>query len=132
MPDTFTPARRGDLAAIVTEHRDYAISTGSVTCAQVELYLVTNLTRERRVRRVRPVWSTDANLRLPLERIVGFRALHLIPAATIDVPGAINAAREHRWPTGGAFTAFRPFASLDELRAALRPHLLTATTNANA
>ena len=135
-PAESTRARRGDLAVIVTEHHEYEIHDGhtrSLDYTTVELYTTTNITRDGRVKAVRHVRYTDGPP-VPLDRFLRSTTVHLIPADRIDVAAATEAARAHRWPHGDKYGPgtgdFMPFASLDEARQALRPHVYGAATTA--
>jgi hypothetical protein len=129
MPEpAFTPARRGDLAVLVTEHHEYEIRDGHyrpLEYTTAELYTVTNITRDRRVKAVRHVRYTDGPA-LPLDPYLRRATIYLVLADRIDVAAAINAAREHRWPHGDTYGPgsgdFMPFASLAEISEALRPY----------
>lgn len=123
----FTPARRGDLAALVTTVRERTLHydhTARRRRTRVVLVHVVATASDGRITRVRRV-QDEENDACDLAGVPGAHRLAVIPARVIDVAGAIDAARGHRTVTGRPFA---PFASLDELREALRPHLKTAAS----
>lgn len=110
-----TPARRGDLVAVVTVDRMVVIGQPATTRTRVEVGTVTNITRDGAVRKYRPVWS-DHPVDLSRSR---HECLYVLAADRIDVPAALDVARAHCWP--GHPDQPMPFESVDELRDALRP-----------
>ena len=109
---TFQPARRGDLAVIVSTTRDYVLGAGASERTAVTVGIVTSITREGIVKMVdgRKLWNHQ-------------RAF-VVPATRIDVEAALAIAAAHVWP---GHTSAMPYASVAEARAALRPALLSAT-----
>jgi hypothetical protein len=117
-----TRVRRGDLAVVERVNVSHS-TTGRTEAIEYAVMVVSNLTREGRIKAVRdPRWSDDAHTQ-PLERIVGFRRVHTMSQTEIDVTAAIDAARDHVYPGS---TTPRPYDSLDEVRAALAPHRIGA------
>jgi hypothetical protein len=120
-------AKRGDLVVIVQEHRDHVIGTGTVESTTCEIGIVSNVTREGAVKAYRPARyyrTPDAAKPVSLAWLPRATAL-LIPATTIDVAAAVKAAEAHCWHGDGReFDSYRPFDSLDEVRAALKPCLI--------
>jgi hypothetical protein len=110
-----TRVRRGDLAIIERINVSHS-TTGRTETTEYAVMVVSNLTREGRVKAVR---DTDCAYAQPLDRIVGFQRVFTVAQAEIDVAGAITTARAHVYPNS---TTPRPYDSLDEVRAALRPH----------
>jgi|SRR5579884_2550670 len=110
--------RRGDLVLIVTEHR---AGTAEAPRAQVELAVITGITLDGRITRVQ--WARYQEERGPsvaLRQLRGLTEVLLLPAALVDVRGAIGAAREHRWDSGKTFA---PFDSLGQAIRLLAAHL---------
>jgi hypothetical protein len=120
-----TKAKRGDLVAIVQEHRDYIIGQGATKHTTCQIAVVSSITREGLVKAVR--WAYNHGEKwddpTPLAHL-GRIETHLVPAAKIDVAAALEAAKAHSWPSGSTM----PYASLDEVRDALRPHLFAPAT----
>jgi hypothetical protein len=117
-----TKAKRGDLVIVVQEHHDYIIGKGAQGHTTCEIGVVSSVTREGLVKAFR--WARyygeaydDPTLLARMCRVV---QTPIVPASVIDVPAAMAAAKAHQWPSGGTM----PFESLDEVREALRPHLL--------
>lgn len=105
---THTPARRGDLAAVVTTTRDYVIGAPTTERTSVRIGVVTSITREGIVKMVdgRKLWNHERTL--------------VISATRIDVEAALAIAAAHVWPS---HTSTMPYASIEEARDALRPAL---------
>lgn len=125
MTETFTAAHRGDGVVIAETHRDYVIGQPMAERTTYELGTVTSITRDGQVKAWWPAHASDAHrVNVPGGyAIPGRRAgLWLLPAAEFDVPGAITAARAHVWP---GHESVKPFDSLEEIRAALRPYKRT-------
>lgn len=102
-----------------TVHHDYIISQGHRSHDEFTVGVVTNITRDGQVKAYRPVgWDSP----LPLARMGRqLQQTYLMPQTQIDVLGAQKAASEHTWPGG---TTPRYYDTLDEVKAALRPHLI--------
>lgn len=111
-------AKRGDLAVIEVV-TSYARNSGPTQYAtRYRVAVVTSVTRAGEVKAI----QIDGCAPQPVARIVGFQRLHLLPKNRVDVAAAQEAARAHAWPGG---QPSRPFESLDDVRAALRPCLLS-------
>lgn len=110
--------RRGDLAVIervIVSHS----RTDLTEITEYAVVLVSNITREGRVKAIKdPRWSDDGYAQ-PLDRIVGFRRIYIVPQTDIDVAAAIATARSHVYP---GHNTPRSYDSLDEVRTALKPH----------
>lgn len=118
MTDTAVRTRRGDLAIIERVNVSHS-TTGRTETTEYAVMVVSNLTREGRIKAVKdPRWGDDAYAQ-PLERIVGFQRILTVPQTEIDVTAAIATARAHVYPGS---TTPRAYDSLDDVRAALRPH----------
>lgn len=109
-------ARRGDIAVLETG-RSYGGPDGRTGFA---VTVVASITRSGVVKAVKDLRWGDGVHAQPLGRICGLQRLHLIPQADIDVNGAVATARAHTWP---GHTQPMDYASLEEVREALRPHM---------
>lgn len=118
--DTSTRARRGDIAVIEKIRVDHS-STSRTECLEYAVMLVSNLTRDGRVKAVKDVRWGDGAYAQPVDRMLGFQRLHLIAQASIDVAAAIATVRAHTYPNS---TTPRNYDSLNAVREALRPHLI--------
>jgi hypothetical protein len=129
---TFTPAKRGDLVIIVQQHRDYVIGTGSVESTTCEIGIISSVTRAGAVKAYRsPRYRHEpgGGQSVPLAYLPRATAL-LVPAASIDLEAALSVAEEHCWyGDGREFDSYRPFDSVDEVRAALKPCLIEDTNS---
>ena len=121
-------ARRGDLVVICLRHRDWRQGQPR-EYDEFWLGQVTSVTRAGLVRLYRPAgtfaWDTDGCGRpgkgQPLPSL-WFERAAIKSQKEIDVPGALVTAACHVWP--GHEDHVRGYATLTEVRAALRPHLL--------
>ena len=121
-------ARRGDLVVIHLRHRDWAAGQPR-EYDDFWLGQVTSVTRAGLVRLYRPAgtfaWETDGRGRpdkgQPLPSL-WFERAAIKSQKEIDVQGALATAACHVWP--GHEDHVRGYATLAEVRAALRPHLL--------
>lgn len=121
-------ARRGDLVVIHLRHRDWREGQPR-DYDDFWLGQVTSVTRAGLVRLYRPAgdfsWETDGRGRScrgqPLPSL-WFEQAAIKTQAEIDVQGALATAACHVWP--GHEDHVRGYATLTEVRAALRPHLL--------
>lgn len=110
--------RRGDLAIVERVNVSHS-TTGRTETTEYTVMVVSNLTREGRIKAVRdPRWG-DAAYAQPLERIIGFRRVHTVSQAQINVAAAVATARAHVY---SGSTTPRPYNSLDDVRAAIGPH----------
>ena len=86
---------------------------------------VCSVTREGRAKAVRddryPGDGHNVPHPQPLDQMPAFRNILIVPKTDIDVDAAIATARAHTFPDS---TTPRPYGSLDDVRAALRPHLV--------
>jgi hypothetical protein len=119
----FRPARRGDGIVVGTRHSGYTIPepgrTETYEYDSYEVGTVTGITRDGLVRTWRVAWASDADRKqeLPRDRI----GYWLLPAAEIDVAACLAAYRAHHYP-GHEDGLPQPYASLEEVRDAMRPH----------
>lgn len=111
--------RRGDLAVIERVNVNHSTTEGRTETTEYAVMVVSNLTREGRIKAVRDTRWGDTAYPQPLERIVGFQRVHTMSQADIDVDAALATARAHVYP--GSTTPLA-YASLDEVHAALAPH----------
>lgn len=118
MPETAARVRRGDLAIVERINVSHS-TTGRTETTEYAVMLVSNLTREGRIKAVRDARWSDDGYPQPLDRIVGLQRVFTVAQAEVDVAGAIATARAHVYPNS---TTPRPYDSLDEVRSALRPH----------
>ena len=120
-------ARRGDLVVICLRHRDWSDGRPR-EYDEFWVGQVTSVTRAGLVRLYRPAgrfgWETGGRRPgrgQPLPSL-WFERAAIKSQAEIDVPGALATAACHVWP--GHEDHVRGYATLGEVRAALRPHLL--------
>jgi hypothetical protein len=121
-------ARRGDLVVIHLRHREWAAGQPK-EYDDFWLGQVTSVTRAGLVRLYRPAgtfaWDADGRGRpgkgQPLPSL-WFEWAAIKSQKEIDVPGALATAACHTWP--GHEDQVRGYATLTEVKAALRPHLL--------
>ena len=121
-------ARRGDLVVICLRHRDWKDGQPG-EYDEFWVGQVTSVTRAGLVRLYRPAgrfaWDTDGRGRpgrgQPLPSLWSGRAA-IKSQTEIDVCGALATAACHVWP--GHEGQVRGYATLAEVKAALRPHLL--------
>ena len=121
-------ARRGDLVVIHLRHRDWKDGQPR-EYDDFWLGQVTSVTRAGPVRLYRPAgtfpWDTDGRGRpgkgQPLPSL-WFERAAIKSQQEIDVQGALATAACHTWP--GHEDHVRGYATLKEVKAALRPHLL--------
>jgi hypothetical protein len=124
MTQVAVKARRGDGVVIGTRHQGYTIpepgKTKPYDYAAFEIGTVTGITRDGAMRTWRPAWHSDRDRMLE----VPWRRTHvlLLPADRFDVAACLATYRGHYWP-GRDDGLPKPYESLDEVRAAMRPHL---------
>jgi hypothetical protein len=117
-----TRAKRGDLIVIHTQSTDYSRGSrvGPVTTDEWEVALVTSITREGWVRRFRRCEDLDPGSKgHELARWGRVQDWSLVPLNRIDSQAALATAACHVWPGHEMPMTYR---SLEEVRAALRPH----------
>lgn len=113
-------AKRGDLAAVVTESLDYIVGEGTRARTSVEVGVVTSVDRNGVAKRVKLAgWGTELDLTRPNHR----RSVLIVESERIDVAAALAVAEAHVWP---GHSQVKPFESVNECRAALRPCLLAS------
>ncbi|MFF7476613.1 hypothetical protein [Streptomyces sp. NPDC008092] len=115
--------RRGDLAVIERTRIDHS-STGRTETTEYTVMTVCSVTRDGRAKAVRddryPSDGHNVPHPQPLATMLGLRNILIVPKDEIDVAAAIATARSHTYPDS---TTPRAYGSLDDVRAALRPHL---------
>ena len=122
-------ACRGDLVVIHLRHHDSRQGGESREDDQFQVGQVTSITRDGQVRLYRPAgdfpadpdWRGHPDRGKPMPA-VGFQCAWIMSARRVDVQGALATAACHVWP--GHEDHVRGYGTLDEARAALRPHLL--------
>jgi hypothetical protein len=114
------PAKRGDIAVIVTERRDCHIGKSSTIRTEVEVTEVTSVTREGAVKAVR--FARRGAPSIPVARLMP-HTTYVVPRAEFDVASALDAARAHHWPNHPDQP--KHFDSLDEVRGMLIAHRIT-------
>lgn len=119
-PDTKIRTRRGDLAVIERIRVNHSTS-GRTEDQEFAVMVVSNLTREGRVKAVKDVRWGDSAYAQPIDRMLGFRRLYVIPQTGIDVAAALATVRAHTYSNS---TTPLDYPSLDAVREALRPHLV--------
>lgn len=114
-------ARRGDLVVVHTTHHDYIIGVGEGVRSHDEFTVgvVTSITREGLVKAYRPVGYDSPILLAHLSRQL--QQTYLMPQTRVDVAGALKTAAAHTWP-GHDYSRY--YDTLDEVKVALRPHLI--------
>ena len=120
------PAKRGDLIVIHQHHRDWSLRGETSEYDTYTVGAVTSVTRDGTVKMFKeaghadtPGWDgkPDRGQRMPS----GFERTLIMSAEVIDVTGALATAACHVWD--GSETQVKAYESLDEVRAALKPHL---------
>lgn len=126
MTDNATQAKRGDLVVIHVRSTSYALHGPASEHDEFTVGTVTSVTRDGgQVKRYRPAGSFERTDYLgrpyrgqEMPR-TGFIKCYVMPAAQIDLAGAMATAACHVWQ---GHETTRAYDSLDEVRAALRPH----------
>lgn len=116
-------AKRGDLA-IIERERSFHSQSSRETSIAYAVMLVVSITRDGEVKAVKDLrWGEGDDVwAQPTRLIHGLQRILIVPKGEVDVPGALATAGAHTWPGG---TQPRDYDSLDAVRDALRPHLLT-------
>lgn len=108
-------ARKGDLVVVEETSSSYVLGEGTRESTDVRVGVVTSTDRDGRV----TGWSTNADGSYP-QKVTHRQKTYKLEAERVDVPAAMQAARENRWPGG---QEGRPFSSVDAAREAVRPHV---------
>lgn len=116
-----TPARRGDLVVLVTKVHDYILGQGSVERDNVEIGVVSMVSKDGLARRATVPYGPTSELLFNIEQRRPNQVL-LVDKDKIDVQAALKAYREHHWPGHPGQT--KPCDSVDEAKNLLRPFLL--------
>jgi len=115
--------RRGDLAIIERTTVTHSTS-GRTEQTEYTVMTVCSVTRDGRTKAVRddryPSDGHNVAYPEPLDRMLGFRNILIVPKDSIDTEAALATVRAHTYPDS---TTPRAYGSLDDVRAALRPHL---------
>lgn len=119
-------AKRGDLVVVERHHRDYVTGEGTREYATFEVGEVTSVTRDGQVRMWRRAGAFAGGTdymgrpdRGETLRPGSFARVLVMPAAKVEVRAALAVAACHVWE--GHEDSARPYSTLDEVRAALRP-----------
>jgi hypothetical protein len=129
-----TAAKRGDLVVIQKHNRDYVIGQETREYDTFTVGIVTSVTRDGMVKMFKEAGHVDhvdytgKPDRGQAVSTVGHVRTMIVPAADVDVAGALATAACHVWVTDAAHeTHVKAYESVDELRAALLPHRTGAT-----
>ena len=129
-----TAAKRGDLVVIQKHNRDHAIGQETREYDTFTVGVVTSVTRDGMVKMFKEAGHIDhvdytgKPDRGQAVSTVGHVRTMILPAADVDVAGALATAACHVWVTGTAHeTHVKYYESVDELRDALQPHRTGAT-----
>lgn len=117
MNTAHTPARRGDLAALITERVDTYIGADSVRRTVVELGVVTSVTRDGIVKAVLTAWGGSPVAVTPRQRVP------LVSRDRFDAEAVRQAAAARAYP---GTTQPRPFDSVDDAVSFVRPFVRAA------
>jgi hypothetical protein len=123
--------KRGDLAIRETESGSFVQGRGYEQSKQFELVRVTNVTRDGEVTGYHSLAHGDPQPGQQPTKVRAWRGyrqtFHVIPAKSIDADAAIATIRGNRWHTDrpvASDNSGKPYDSLDEIKAALAPHVL--------
>lgn len=119
---TVRPARRGDLVVVEETTVTSFIGARSVATSRYTVAVVTSVTRDGAVKAFRvDRYQTENGETRQVARLAAGTRLLTFPKEKINVAAAQQTAREHTWPGG---QSSMPYNTLDEVREALRPHLV--------
>lgn len=111
-------AKKGDLVVVEETTADYSTSGGGRTeRTEVRVGVVTSTDRDGRV----TGWSTHADGSYP-QKVTNRQKTYKLEQERVDVQAAMAAAAANPWNTRDGATG-KPFASVEEARAAVRPHV---------
>jgi hypothetical protein len=123
-------AKRGDLVVFEENHRDYVIGSDNREYATFTVGVVTSVTRDGHVKMWRRAGSFDQGKDWRGQPDRGEAAptrmvrSYVMSATEIDVAGALATAACHVWITDTAHEDHaKPYDTLAEVKAALKPHL---------
>jgi hypothetical protein len=109
-----TPARRGNVALLVSPHRE-PLTGGGPEAVHVELIVIRSVTRDGRVRAYEQMWPGGRPVQVAT---TAWKITRLVDASALDSARAVAIARAHTYP---GHAQVRPWSSLAEARADLRP-----------
>lgn len=116
---THTPAKRGDLVALIRTDTTTAADFTRTTTERVTLAKVTSVTRDGIIK-----LAADHDGGTAYRKDIDGAQLRvrtmLAPASVIDVDAALQAYSERRYPTAPDSSMVPPFDSLDDARTFLR------------
>ncbi|WP_239313140.1 hypothetical protein [Frankia sp. Cj3] len=107
-------ARRGNVALFVSPHRE-PLTGGGPDAVTVDLIVIRSITHDGKVRAYEEMWPGGRPVRLAT---TAWKITSLVDASVLDTDRAVAIARAHTYP---GHNQVRPWASLAEARAALRP-----------
>lgn len=110
-------ARKGDLVVVEETTNDYTIGKGSEERTTVHVGVVTSTDRDGRV----TGWSRNADGSYP-QKVTNRQKTLKLEAERVDVAAAIAAAQDNPWSHDPSKKGM-PFRSVEEARAAVRPHV---------
>jgi len=118
-------ASRGDaiVIVIVSQESNYVTGAARTTSTRVELGIVTNITRDGLVKKFRAAAYQDSSPRT-LDTVIGFQRTLVIPTSQISTQDVEAVARNHHFD--GHPGQAKPFSSVDEAKAALKPYVIGA------
>jgi hypothetical protein len=123
MANAQTRTRRGDLAIVERVNINHSTTTGRTETTEYTVMVVCSVTRDGHAKAVRddryPSDGHNVAHPQPLDRMLGLQRILLVSKDEIDVDAAMATARAHVFPNS---TTPRAYDSLDDVRAALRPH----------
>jgi hypothetical protein len=132
---TANAAKRGDLVVFEEHHRDYVLHGENREYSTFTVGVVTSVTRDGHVKMYRRAgnfdqgkdWrgEPDRGESVPSRMVRSY----LMSSKSIDVAGALATAACHVWVTDTAHEdSAKAYDSLAEVKAALKPHLLSAAS----
>lgn len=114
---TRTPAKRGDLVALVVTEFTTAADFSRTAKQRVRLATVTSVTREGVVKSAQTPDRFFYRSRIDAPRYT----VALIPADKVDTTAALEAYAQRRYPTAPTSSQIPPFDDLQAARAFLAP-----------
>ena len=108
------PARRGQVALLVSPHRE-PLTGGGPDAVHVELIVIRSVTRDGKVRAYEEMWPGGRPTRVAT---TAWKISALVDASVHDPDRAVAIARAHTYP---GHQQVRPWESITEARADLLP-----------
>lgn len=118
-----SPAKRGDLVIVeeTTSHHVTGEGGGYKQGTQFTLARVTSVSKDGKIKALEDLRYGGGPYKIP-ERDPRRRTMHTIPAAAVNVDAALATGRDNPWSHDPTKTGM-PFRTMDEVAAALTPHL---------